>query len=597
MDGAENSLATFSKRKEMFDLFKVDGAVEAAQAYLDLYTGNSKPTLEEGAPTKNEKQERSVCETILREMDFLKVTALRSNGVFYKEKNTPLYKRLTDDKTEDFIKEAFARLYRRRPSASKIKQFGETLMSWVDNKIERIRSDYIMIGNDLFWSVEDQKIITELPDGVTCMRRLFDTPKGKRGSDGIVNVEFDKDEESYEQTCMIPNWHLLRKHLEKNNGRINVKTLEDDCPMYGIDKQPLNAFWLWANEDEDMFNDLLMATSCNFMRVKPKGAFILIGDTRNGKSTFINLLHTQFGQNNTSEVTLAGLDDPHLNMKLMGSMLNAPDEEEEGKGGEVLRAQAKFKSLAMHKPIPLPVYYSQDPQLVPTDFMSYHPMNALPQWKGTGAEACFKRSMILMFDHDFSKEDNNGREFEKETYTEQFFSLLLPVEFAFAKYYDDKPFELSKKQKQRKANIESDVDNMTAYLNRFLSYFPGGYETTKLVYTDYKLWCDAQGYNYAKFGEFSNKLKLKGKNAGPSKLTLENGDRIPIVRLAKGKEVFHRKAKIAAFGGHTVEYIMTDDDGFNSKHPHKATSVIDELEVRLNAELKNELVEGNEDGE
>lgn len=597
MEGAENALATFSNRKELFDLFKVDGAVDAVRAYMSLYTGESQAKVSDGAPNKNEKQELSVCESILRERDFLRVTELRSNGVFYKDKEATLYRRLTDETVEDFIKGTFSRLYHRRPSASKIKQFGETLMAWVDNKIERIKSDYIMIADDLYWDMNEQKIIKELPEGAICMRRLFDTPKGKRGEDGIVYVDFGQGEETYEKISMVPNWHLLRKHLEKNGGKIDIKTLEEDCPMYSIDKQPLNAFWLWANEDPDVFNDLLMAVSCNFMRVKPKGAFILIGDTRNGKSTFINLLHTQFGQNNTSEVTLAGLDDPHLNMKLLGTMLNAPDEEEEGKGSDVLRAQGKFKTLAMHKAIPLPVYYSQDPQMVATDFMSYHPMNAMPQWRGTGAEACFKRSLILMFDHDFSGEDNNGRQFEKETYTAEFFSLLLPVEFAFAKYYDDKPFELSKTQKRRKANIESDIDNMSAYINRFLSYFPGGYETVKLVYEDYKLWCDAQGYTYAKFGEFSEKLKIKSKNPRPSKLTLDDDTRIHIVRLSKGGAVFHRKAKISAFGGHTVEYIITSEEGYNSKHPHKATSVIDELETRKDAELKKEILDGVEDGE
>ena len=211
--------------------------------------------------------------------------------------------------------------------------------------------------------------------------------------------------------------------------------------------------------------------------------------------------------------------------------------------------------------------------------MSYHAMNDNPEWKGSGADACMKRSMIIMFEHDFSGEDNNGKEFEKETYTPEFFSLLLGIEFAFSKYYNGKEFKFSKKQQKRKQLVAEEVDNATVYLDSFWHYFPGGYANAAIVYEDYKLWCEVRGLTWCSFKDFNKKLKLRGGYS--SRLTIDNdGNRIHIIRLDKNGAVFHRDAKIEALGGRTVEYMLTSEEGFGTKHPRRAQSVIDQLDIR-----------------
>lgn len=581
---AENALLAFSKSSLIFEIAQMEGGKEALEAYMNLYPESTSTELTEGAPTKQEKQEGRVLNRILAEYNFVKVEELRDKGLFYKEAGSPIYRPLTDPKKEDLIKDYYQLFYHRKPSADKIKKYGETLPLWVENKRERINNDIIMIKEDLFWDYQTQELKDTVPEGRECFRRLFD----HKGTDEI-KIKPDKLD-----ALTIKNvFKTLSRHLNKNGGKINVKTVREDCPWLDVNRQPLNAFWLWANEDQDTMNDILMALSCNFMRVKPKGAFILIGRTRNGKSSFIMLLHTQFGHNNTAEVALADLNDPHLNMDLLGALINAPDEEEEGRGADILKAQGRFKKLATHKALSLQVYYSQTPQDVATDFMSYHAMNDTPEWKGTGAEACMKRSLIIMFEHDFSGSDNNGREFEKETYTEEFFSTLLGVEFAFAKYYDKKEFAFSKKQQERKKLVAEEIDNISVYLDSFLSYFPGGYQNVSILYEDYRLWCEAKGLRWSSRQELTRKLKVRG--GYPSKIVTDSGENIHITRLNKEGAVFHKDAKIDAFGGRTVGYMITSEEGAFVKNPHQAQSVIDQLEIRFGAETKKELV-GGDDG-
>lgn len=582
---AEKALATFPKASVIFEISQMEGGAEALRAFMDLYPPRVGEDLAEGAPTKQEKQEGRVLNRILADYDFVKVMELRDKGLFYKRADSFLYRHLKDSDRDDLVSEYYQKFYRRKPSSDKVKKFGETLPLWVDNKRERMDNDIIMVTDNLYWDYKKQDLVTKPSNSKVCFRKLFDHKE-------TDEIKIDPSEINVE--VLKATFKKAFDHLERNDGRINIKTIKNDCPTLDIEAQPLNAFWLWANEEPETMNDILMALSCNFMRVKPKGAFILIGRTRNGKSSFIMLLHTQFGHNNTAEVALADLNDPHLNMDLLGALINAPDEEEEGRGVDILKAQGRFKKLATHKALALQVYYSQTPQDVATDFMSYHAMNDTPDWKGTGAEACMKRSLIIMFEHDFSRNDNNGHEFEKETYTPWFFSVLLGLEFAFAKYYDGKEFRFSKRQQARKKLVAEEVDNISTYLDSFLSYFPGGYQTTSLVYEDYKLWCEAKGLDWASRKDVKKKLKVRG--GYESKIVTESGENIHITRLNKKGKVFYQDAKIDAFGGHTVKYIMTSEEGAYTRHPHQAQSVIDQLEIRLNADEKRKLLEGDGDG-
>lgn len=438
---------------------------------------------------------RKVLEALGKEYEFVYVDAARS--VYYRpvpdEMNAEAaFHKLTDIKANQIIVNICRKLYPFKVMAPRtVAELSDTISLYTGQHIDRLNDKIIKVGKDMYWD-EERAELTNAPTGV-CMRELFDASPLDEIKLDINNMMTGYMKAFYKKTL---------EHLEKNNGNIVPWELlsgpkqqrELGCDVLTLDSLALAPFWVWANEDLDTFNDLWKSVASIFMMNKPKGAFILIGRTRNGKSSFIKMLHTMLGRNNTSAVKLADLEDPHFVQDLTTTMLNAPDEDDEGKGKELARSQSYFKSISAHEPIPLKLLFSPEPVKVSTQFMSFYPMNKLPEWTGSGKEACMRRSLILMFNNDLSKFDNNGRNFEQETYTTDFYSEVIPIACAIAHYYRNKPLEFSTTMQQNRESVAEVIDSSTTYLNLFIKYF-SGYQVTPLI-DDYKLWCTEQGLTW-----------------------------------------------------------------------------------------------------
>lgn len=575
-NNTNGALAEFDGKSLIYQAAGMEGGMDALLDFVRQNT-SKQITDKEKSLSATDMREQRVIEGLEKKYQFVRVKGLGGKGQIYIGENNTY--RIMDELDRDtIIKKAYLSIYRHKPSANNIKRFGESLSAWVDNEVEGINDGIIMITKDLYWSYNDMDFVDSPSKDNPCFRVLFDS----RPTDDI-RVDRDK----VDANIIKGQFKRTLDELKKNDGDIIPDEILNEDNGFSYEDFYLKPFWTWANENLETFNDLLKSVACNFMSIKPKGAFILIGRTRNGKSSFVKMLHTMFGTRNTSEVRLSELTDPHINMTLLNSVLNAPDEEDEGKGQEVLRAQGYFKMLSTHKSLMLPVYYSQEPQPVPTNFMSYHPMNDIPEWKGTGAEACMRRSLILMFENDLSKMDNNGVDFEKETYNALFYSFLLGTVLAIAKYYDGREFTLSDTQKERTKVISEEIDNITVYLERFMSWFPGGYSNNHLVWEDYRMWCSERGLIYSDFKSMSKKLKIMGGK--PSSIIGDDDERIPIVRLEKGREVFYPAKKIHQLDGHTIEYIMSTEEGWNVEKPHKARSVIGWLDLEKSKRENQEM--------
>lgn len=521
----------------------------------------------------------SVIDVAKKKYQFVRVMGLGEKGtIYFRDIDGGVYEQLTTFDRDKIVKEAYRNMYHHYPMSNDIENYGDTLEDSVEDIVDYLDDSVIKISNNMYWDSETCDLLEDYEDD--CFRQLFNNR-----SKNIDRVQVDINDIDTEH--LKSQIDRAYKYIEAHDGMFVPVDLRPEDDYYrtfaaslATKDQPLNAFWVWANEDLDKFNDLLKAVASNFMRIKPKGAFILIGRTRNGKSSFVQMLHTLFGKKNTSELKLTELEDHHKNKRLLGSMLNAPDEEDEGKGREVLKAQALFKSISTHYPITIPILFSQEPQVVPTDFMCYFPMNDTPQWQGTGAEACMRRSFILSFDADLSKYDNNARDFEKETYTAGFYSKLLPIILAFARYYNDHPFELSDTQKENQKLVNEEVDNVSVYLARFLNYFPGGYSSVGLVWEDYKYWCESRGLIWKNKTEFSRKLKVIGGK--PSKMIV-GSDSINIVRIEKKGTVFHDDYVMWAYDGLKVKDLLYPGDG---KKPRSVIEYIDTHSKKKDEENK-----------
>lgn len=514
------------------------------QAFMEQAKTPSLPAERPQGMSQSDYLQERVRRDISSKYEFVRVKNIGEFGeIYYKPVNSNhSFQKLLDVDALRIVRETFTELYNMTP-ADKMKAAIATLRAGVVDEVDKINDDIIQIAEDLYWDFNDSKL-TKVPEGA-CMRELFDS----RGTNEItVRLE------DMNSAIIKKMYKDTTEHLRKHNGLIDLEAGDD---FFSSDDFYLKPFWTWANEDPDTFNDLLKATATNFMRNKPKGSFVLIGLKRNGKSTFIKMLHVLFGRNNTSSVRLSDLNNHNLNGDLWTTMMNAPDEEDEGRGRELLEAQGNFKSIAAHESLKLKVLYAQHGQWVNSDFMCFFPMNHFPEWKGNGAAACMHRTLPLFFNNDLSKYDNNGRDFAKETYTSYFFSYLLGVVLAIASYYNETEIVFSDKMKKNQKRVEEEVDNISTYLDRFKSWF-NGYKGKKLVYADYQLWCREHDLRWQEYSVFSHSLEMRG----PKSTSITDGGRkINVYRLGDrpGNDYFYEEYTVPQLKYRTISELITTD--------------------------------------
>lgn len=552
-------------QQAIYKIAAQDGGMEALQRF---YSVNSPMDPKEKNASPLEKQCQRTCAELAKSYDFIRVNGIGPTGkIYYKISSSLLFRPLEEADRNGIVIKGFEHLYGRKPMDNKMKAIGDTLESWVDKTVDGLDNSVMEITDNLYWNTENASL--EDTPSKPCFRALFD----KHPTDTLY-----VNREDISASDIKLYFREMLAHLEQNDGNIIPHEISESSPMFSYNAFPLSPFWTWANQDIDTFNDLLKSVASCFMLNKPKGAFILIGKTRNGKTSFIKMLHTLFGRSNTSAARLTDLKDGHINYTLLSTMLNAPDEEDEGSSAEVLKNQSNFKSIASHDPLLLPVFYSQNPQWVKTDFMSFYPMNDTPDWQGNGAEACMRRSLILMFRNDLSKFDNNGRNFEKETYTADFYSRLLGVVLAIAKYYHGRKMEFSETMAKDKQAVSQEVNNYSIYLDTFFKYFDS-YTSTSLIWEDYKLWCEERDLKWIKSRAFGRKIALRGPT--PTNLVLD-GEATHCYKVCPGKpkSTFYDNRVIKQLGSEMVRYYLTSEEGTQVKRPHRARSVIGLLEMR-----------------
>lgn len=440
-------------------------------------------------PRPEERQQRAVSLWVLERYDFLRVTS--TCRYYYKKKMdqslvfTPAAAK-EDRELRNIVKDGY-NAFGLAFTANKIKNTVETLKEYVEMEKDSIDKNIVEIKDGWYWDIEKAEV-TQSPNEV-CFVKLFDNA----GHDVKEKYKVDTNEIVVQLTKKVCSDTLC--WLNKNNGILPLPKPGDRLDTEGMPELPYYDFInTWACGNEGVYNDILKATAAMFMKNKPIGAFILTGLMRNGKSTYVKMLHMIMGRANTSSVRLTELHDPHKNLTLLGTFLNAPDEEVEGKDLSE-EATADFKSMSAHEELTLPVMYSSEPQPISTDFVMFCPMNDDPEWKGNSASACTQRSLIIPFYADLTAMDNNGHDFVAETFTPVMFQNLLGTLFAFAKYYKDKKMTFSSTmEKERK--VASEVsDSRVTFATLFCKWFVG-YTNENIVYDEYRAWCDHYEYRY-----------------------------------------------------------------------------------------------------
>lgn len=389
------------------------------------------------------------------------IVRVNSIGEYYwKEHEKSIYRHLDDHLVETWVRDFWCTAY----GAFKPKDISDgvnMVKLLTRHEVADMSMDCIMISDGLYWNRETGEILKR-PSGPV-FYRLFDTSVETKH---VVRVSpfTEEQEESF-----LKRYEQVKAELQR-----------------GEEVERYEFLRTWADGSHDIYMDLHRAHAYMFLKKKPLGAYVLIGIKRNGKSSYLGLTHTIMGKNNSSDVQLTQLGDPHYTHKLRTTLVNAPDEEDD----KTIGAQAFFKTMADHATLSLPVMRSNVPVTLNCDFMCFFPMNHVPEWKGSGASACLERSLVISFNADLSKYDKKSANFASETFSSDMMADYMGSVFAYAWWYHRHDLEFSDTMFRERGVLEQDIDSCLTYYKRFTKYFDG-FEAFKPIYEDYQYWCQA----------------------------------------------------------------------------------------------------------
>lgn len=491
---------------------------------------------------------------------------MRGSDVFTQfVKDSPLIK--------DIVSRTYRSLYKMSPSA----EVNSTVANVINNitAVANMSDGIIKVGEHLYWFPKYGALKDSLGPKDECYYVLFNSPESKEEPP----IKITQDDVNDIMGCYFSTWEMLHKYEEDG---ASFAAFYKDLEMN------FEFVQTWANMatpgGQDRYWDIMLSFVPNFLYKKPKAAYFLLGKARGGKSSYIDLLHYIMGRRNTSTVKLSELADTHKNLTITSTIMNAPDEEKEGKLTD--EAIANYKTIAAHGQLELSVMYSQVPQKVSTDFMMYIPTNAVPDFHGPGAEACLKRAKVISFLADLSDNDSKQIAFLGDVITKPIICKLLGYVFALAKYFSNHDFWYSPAMDDSKAFVAENTNSAEIYFRRWKQYFDG-YERWNDVWDDYKNWCKVNNCQWQEAKALKMSFSLYGV-AGRSNAKAPDGEWRKVYKIDGTKPVMFHDYEVSKFYG-TVEELHDGKIDKNGKPHESGQSVVAILDGLRELELKGTL--------
>lgn len=240
---------------------------------------------------------------------------------------------------------------------------------------------------------------------------------------------------------------------------------------------------------------------CFYRRNELRKSFILIGDKANGKSTFLDMIKTLLGDENTAALDLKELGDRFKTAELFGKLANIGDDI----GDEFIANPAVFKKLVSGDRVNV-----ERKGRDPFDFNNYSKLlfsaNSIPRIKDKSG-AVIDRLIIVPFDAKFSPDDPDYDPYIKYKLRQDDaleYLIKLGIE-GLKRVLKNRRFTTSERVQKELQEYE---ENNNPILGFFKEYEPEDIEnnSTKDVYRKYNEYCLANNFTPMSNIEFSKKV-------------------------------------------------------------------------------------------
>lgn len=240
---------------------------------------------------------------------------------------------------------------------------------------------------------------------------------------------------------------------------------------------------------------------CFYRRNELRKSFILIGDKANGKSTFLDMIKTLLGDENTSALDLKELGDRFKTAELFGKLANIGDDI----GDEFIANPAVFKKLCSGDRVNV-----ERKGRDPFDFNNYSKLlfsaNNIPRIKDKSG-AVLDRLIIVPFDATFSKDDPDFDPYIKyKLRSNEAMEYLIQIGLrGLKRVLDNRGFT-------RSARVDAELKEYEESNNPVITFFKEIDESeilnepTQKIYRRYTEFCIANNFTPLSKIEFSKKV-------------------------------------------------------------------------------------------
>jgi putative DNA primase/helicase len=238
-------------------------------------------------------------------------------------------------------------------------------------------------------------------------------------------------------------------------------------------------------------------------------AVILHGTGSNGKSTFLNVLTSLFGEENLSSIPLHRLSERFETANIQDKLVNiCPDIDptylkETGIlktmiAGEKLRGEYKYGASFDFNPV-IKLIFSA---------------NEIPKARDK-TEAWYRRFEIVKFPNKFRKTDPGFDPHLEEKLKKELPGILNWSIKGLKRLKEQRHFTQSKLIKEAKREYERENDTVVAFIEDMTDYPEENYEVGQEVYEEYQRYCEGAGMKYTSRRTFTSKLKKLGFEVKP----------------------------------------------------------------------------------
>ena len=257
--------------------------------------------------------------------------------------------------------------------------------------------------------------------------------------------------------------------------------------------------------DENVYKLLYQAIGyCFYRRNELRKSFFLLGEKRNGKSTFLDMVTTLLGEDNTANLDLCEIGDRFRTAELTGKLANIGDDIND----EWVSNTAIFKKVVSGDVVTVE-RKGKDPFKLRSFAKFFFSANSLPRLgRGKDSKAVLDRLVIIPFDAKFTKEDADYDPFIKyklrsEEVMESLIANAIP---ALREVLIEQEFIICDKVKR---NLEEFEISNNPILEFFSEMDEADYlnEPVKVLYQKYNTFCLANNLQAMSAIEFQRQMK------------------------------------------------------------------------------------------